>query len=64
VHDPANRAFLERHNPQALRSIGERLIEAMQRGLWQDPGDHRERIAQHLLTLEHRLETQGEGPLT
>lgn len=62
VHDPANRAFLERHNPQALRSIGERLLEAMQRGLWQAPGDHRERIEQTLLELEHRMETQGEGP--
>ncbi|WP_342130845.1 cobaltochelatase subunit CobN [Hydrogenophaga sp. OTU3427] len=64
LHHPANRAFLRQHNPQALRSIGERLLEAMRRGLWQSPGDHRERIAQHLLELEHRLETQGEGPIT
>jgi len=62
VHDPANRAFLEQHNPLALRSIGERLLEAMQRGLWAQPGDHRERIEEALLALEHRLESQGEGP--
>ncbi|GAB4206426.1 MAG: cobaltochelatase subunit CobN [Tibeticola sp.] len=62
VHDPANRAFLEQHNPLALRSIGERLLEAMQRGLWAQPGDHRERIEEVLLALEHRLESQGEGP--
>ena len=56
LHDDATRAFLQQHNPLALRSIGERLLEAMQRGLWQEPGDHREQIEQHLLALEHRLE--------
>ena len=63
VHDPGNRAFLEQHNPLALRSIGERLLEAMQRGLWRAPGEHRERIETALLALEQRLEEQGEGPL-
>ncbi len=64
VHDPENRAFMERHNPQALRSIGERLLEAMQRGLWEAPGEHRERIEDTLLALETRMETHGEGPTT
>ncbi|MGS5086715.1 cobaltochelatase subunit CobN [Hydrogenophaga sp. A37] len=64
VHDDATRDFLQQHNPLALRRIGERLLEAMQRGLWAEPGEHRERIEQTLLELEHRLETQGEGPLT
>ena len=63
LHDDDTRQFLQQHNPLAMRSIGERLLEAMQRGLWAEPGDHRDRIAQHLLALEHRLETQGEGPL-
>ena len=63
LHDDSTREFLQQHNPLALRSIGERLLEAMQRGLWAEPGEHRERIKQHLLELEHRLETQGEGPL-
>ena len=63
LHDDDTRAFLQQHNPLALRSVGERLLEAMQRGLWAEPGEHRERIEQHLLALEHRLETQGEGPL-
>jgi cobaltochelatase CobN len=63
LHDDTNRAFLQQHNPGALRSIGERLLEAMQRGLWEAPGDHRERIEDHLLALEHRLEEHGEGPL-
>ncbi len=56
VYDPDTRAFMQQHNPLALRSVGERLLEAMQRGLWQEPGEHRERIAQHLLALEQHLE--------
>ena len=63
LHDDTNRAFLQQHNPGALRSIGERLLEAMQRGLWEAPGDHRERIEDHLLALERRVEEHGEGPL-
>jgi cobaltochelatase CobN len=27
-------AFLEKHNPSALREMSERLIEAQNRGLW------------------------------
>ena len=57
VHDADTRRFLEQHNPQALRSIGERLLEAARRGLWQEPGQHPERIRQTLLELEQRLET-------
>jgi cobaltochelatase CobN len=63
LHDDATRAFLQRHNPLALRAIGERLLEAMRRGLWAEPGEHRERIEQHLLELEHRIEELGEGPI-
>jgi cobaltochelatase CobN len=35
VGDPESRAFLERSNPDALRAIAERLLEAHQRGMWQ-----------------------------
>ena len=63
LHDDTNRAFLLQHNPLALRSIGQRLLEAMQRGMWEQPGDQRERIEHHLLALEQRLEEHGEGPL-
>jgi cobaltochelatase CobN len=34
VADPEVRAFLERSNPWALRSMAERLLEAHERGLW------------------------------
>jgi len=63
LHDDTTREFLQQHNPLALRGIGERLLDAMRRGLWQAPGDHRERIEHHLLALERRLEERGEGPL-
>ncbi|MFM2404229.1 MAG: cobaltochelatase, CobN subunit [Pseudomonadota bacterium] len=56
LHDDVTRDFITRHNPQALRGIAERLLEAMQRGLWAEPGTHRERIAEHLLRLEDQLE--------
>ncbi|SDV49697.1 cobaltochelatase subunit CobN [Chitinasiproducens palmae] len=50
------RAFLAQHNPQALRDICSRLLEAMQRGLWAEPGAYRDRIEQHLLDSEAQQE--------
>ncbi len=35
--DPTMRSFMERSNPWALQAIGERLIEAAERGLWAEP---------------------------
>lgn len=63
LHDDTTRDFLQRHNPLALQGIGEKLLDAMRRGLWRAPGDHRERIEDHLLALERRLEDHGGGPL-
>ena len=37
VGDPAVRKFLEESNPWALRSMSERLLEAIDRGLWAAP---------------------------
>jgi cobaltochelatase CobN len=56
VNDAATRDFLQRHNPDALHDICERLLEAMQRGLWQRPGDYREQMERHLLAAEQLLE--------
>jgi cobaltochelatase CobN len=57
VHDDRTREFLQQHNPLALRSLGERLLEAMQRGLWREPGEHRQRIRERLRALDRQLET-------
>ena len=56
LNDPETRAFLERYNPSAMQSICERLIEAMQRGLWQAPGAYQKQVEDHLLTAESLLE--------
>lgn len=37
VFDSEVQAFMQKHNPWALRDVAERLLEAQQRGLWQHP---------------------------
>jgi cobaltochelatase CobN len=37
LFDTDTRAFIEKANPWALRDMSERLLEAVQRGLWQNP---------------------------
>jgi cobaltochelatase CobN len=56
VNDDDNREFMQRHNPAAFRDMCERLLEAMQRGLWQSPGLYREQIENYLLDGESILE--------
>ncbi|HEX5659755.1 MAG TPA: cobaltochelatase subunit CobN [Polyangiales bacterium] len=50
--DPENRAFLDEHNPSALREMSERLLEAMQRGMWREPGAYRAALEDLLLDVE------------
>jgi cobaltochelatase CobN len=52
VLDADNRRFLAEHNPSALREITERLLEAMQRGMWREPGAQREALEELLLDLD------------
>ncbi|MNG92046.1 Aerobic cobaltochelatase subunit CobN [compost metagenome] len=54
VLDPATRDFMREHNPEALRDLTERLLEAQQRGLWQAPGDYREALEDQLLDGEEQ----------
>lgn len=56
VLNDANRRFMQEHNPAALHDLLERMVEAMQRGLWQEPGAHAEAIHKHLLELEAQME--------
>ena len=56
LNDADTRDSLQKHNPHALHSICERLLEAMQRGLWQAPGDYRAQVEQHLLASEQAIE--------
>ncbi|ASJ71829.1 cobaltochelatase subunit CobN [Granulosicoccus antarcticus] len=59
VEDDDTRQFLQQYNPDALYEICERLLEAMERGLWQQPGDYRQSIERHLLAAEQQLEGGG-----
>lgn len=54
VLDPATRDFMREHNPEALRDLTERLLEAQQRGLWEAPGDYREALEAQLLDGEEQ----------
>lgn len=50
--DPSTREFIEQHNPDALRDITERMLEAQQRGLWEAPGEYRQALENLLLDIE------------
>ncbi|MGZ4504513.1 MAG: cobaltochelatase subunit CobN, partial [Nocardioidaceae bacterium] len=55
--DPETRAFLEHANPWALRGIVERLHEAADRGLWEQPSpDTMAALQQVYLDVEGSLE--------
>ncbi|MCC8397541.1 cobaltochelatase subunit CobN [Paraburkholderia sp. MMS20-SJTR3] len=56
LNDADTREFMQGHNPHALHSVCERLLEAIQRGLWQQPGDYRAQVETHLLASEQRIE--------
>ncbi|MEE5043981.1 cobaltochelatase subunit CobN [Pseudomonas alliivorans] len=52
--DPSTREFIQQHNPDALRDMTERMLEAQQRGLWQVPGDYQQALEDLLLDMEEK----------
>jgi len=56
--DDENREFLEEHNPWAIRSMTERLLEAMDRDMWEEPD---EQLVEALEELYLENEGQLEG---
>jgi cobaltochelatase CobN len=54
--DPAMREFFERSNPWALQAIAERLLEANERGLWDQP-------TPETLAALHEVHSQSEAIL-
>ena len=56
IFDADNRKFLEQSNPHALREMAEKLLEAQQRGLWQNPGDYHQRLIDTILEIDNSLE--------
>ena len=63
VLDPETQEFFQESNPWALRDIVERLLEAIERGMWENPPpDMKEKLQQMFLDLETDLEARQEGP--
>jgi cobaltochelatase CobN len=59
LFDPANLAFLQKSNPGAARDMSERLLEAHQRGLWENvSADTIERLRMIALDAEGTIERQ------
>jgi cobaltochelatase CobN len=48
--------FMQAHNPSALEEMAERLLEATQRGLWQQPGDYSQQLQDLLLAIDAQQE--------
>ena len=65
VLDPETQKFFQESNPWALRSIVERLLEAIERGLWAEPSPEMlEKLKELYLELEADLEARQEGQQT
>ncbi len=54
--DPEMQRFFQQHNPYALQNITERLLEAIARGLWENPGADKETLETLLLDAEGAIE--------
>ena len=59
--DESTQAFYKESNPWALRGISERLLEAAQRGMWEEPNPETlEALRQTLLKSDDMLEGRSE----
>ncbi|WP_293134291.1 cobaltochelatase subunit CobN [Moritella sp.] len=59
IFDQENQAFMQEHNVNALEEMAERLLEATQRGLWQEPGDYSGKLQSLLLDLDAKQESSN-----
>jgi cobaltochelatase CobN len=61
LNDPEVRQFLEEKNPWALKGMAERLLEAIQRGMWEEPSAETMQLLQQLiLDTDELLEGRSE----
>ena len=58
VADPTVRKFFEQSNPSALTSIAERLLEAVERGMWQASDEALQSLRDAILEAEGWSETR------
>ncbi|MDP9380350.1 MAG: cobaltochelatase subunit CobN [Chloroflexota bacterium] len=59
--DPAMQEFFRQSNPWALRDISARLLEAVERGLWSEPGELQGSLERAYLDSETELEARAES---
>ena len=59
IFDEKNQAFLQEHNADALEEMAERMLEAVQRNLWESPGDYQQALQNLLLEIDESKETRG-----
>ena len=52
VFDERNQQFMKDHNPNALEEMAERMLEASQRGLWQDDQGYTAKLQDLLLEID------------
>jgi cobaltochelatase CobN len=61
LSDAEVRQFLEEKNPWALKGMAERLLEAIQRGMWEEPSEEMRQLLQQLiLDTDELLEGRSE----
>jgi len=61
VQDPDMQRFFAEKNPWALRGIAERLLEAIERGMWKNPSqEQKEALQQAYLDMDTVLEKRSE----
>lgn len=61
LSDPEVRQFLEEKNPWALKGMAERLLEAIQRGMWEEPSEEMKQLLEQLiLDTDELLEGRSE----
>ena len=58
IFDAENQQFLQENNPKALEEMAERMLEACQRGLWQEPGESMNKLQDLLLEIDSAQETR------
>jgi len=57
LFDEENKAFIEKNNKWALKDMSERMLEAIQRGMWQNPSEETvEKLKSLFLEAENELE--------
>jgi cobaltochelatase CobN len=57
IFETHNQQFMRDNNPAALEEMAERMLEACQRGMWQEPGEHQQALQDLLLDLDQQKET-------